>query len=59
VSHRIEFSPEALGDSIDLYDYIARHDESCAFSAVVVILRQFSLSSRDRSQIRKILLENL
>jgi len=26
VSHRIEFSPEALGDLIDLYDYIALHD---------------------------------
>jgi toxin ParE1/3/4 len=23
VSHRVEFSPEALGDLIDLYDYIA------------------------------------
>jgi toxin ParE1/3/4 len=26
VSQRIEFSPEALGDLIDLYDYIAQHD---------------------------------
>lgn len=26
MSHRIEFSPEALGDLIDLYDYIAVHD---------------------------------
>jgi plasmid stabilization system protein ParE len=26
VSHRIEFSPEALGDLIDLYDYIAWRD---------------------------------
>jgi toxin ParE1/3/4 len=26
VSHRIEFSPEALGDLIDLYDYIALRD---------------------------------
>ena len=26
MSHRIEFSPEALGDLIDLYDYIALHD---------------------------------
>jgi len=26
VSHRIDFSPEALGDLIDLYDYIALHD---------------------------------
>jgi toxin ParE1/3/4 len=26
VSHRIEFSPEALGDLIDLYDYIAQRD---------------------------------
>jgi toxin ParE1/3/4 len=26
VSHRIEFSPEALADLIDLYDYIALHD---------------------------------
>jgi hypothetical protein len=26
VSHRIEFSPEALGDLIDLYDYIASRD---------------------------------
>lgn len=24
--HRIEFSPEALGDLIDLYDYIAARD---------------------------------
>ena len=24
--HRIEFSPEALGDLIDLYDYIASRD---------------------------------
>jgi plasmid stabilization system protein ParE len=28
VSHRIEFSPEALGDLIDLYDYIAVRDGS-------------------------------
>ena len=26
MSHRIEFSPEALGDLIDLYDYIAGRD---------------------------------
>jgi plasmid stabilization system protein ParE len=26
VSHRIEFSPEAFGDLIDLYDYIALRD---------------------------------
>lgn len=26
VSHRIDFSPEALGDLIDLYDYIAVRD---------------------------------
>jgi toxin ParE1/3/4 len=26
VTHRVEFSPEALGDLIDLYDYIAEHD---------------------------------
>ncbi len=26
MSHRIEFSPEALGDLIDLYDYIAMRD---------------------------------
>lgn len=26
MSHRIEFSPEALGDLIDLYDYIAQRD---------------------------------
>jgi len=26
VSHRIEFSPEALTDLIDLYDYIAQRD---------------------------------
>jgi len=26
VGHRIEFSPEALGDLIDLYDYIALRD---------------------------------
>lgn len=26
MSQRIEFSPEALGDLIDLYDYIAQHD---------------------------------
>ena len=26
MSRRIEFSPEALGDLIDLYDYIALHD---------------------------------
>jgi toxin ParE1/3/4 len=26
VSHSIEFSPEALGDLIDLYDYIAFRD---------------------------------
>ena len=26
MSHRIEFSPEALGDLIDLNDYIASHD---------------------------------
>jgi plasmid stabilization system protein ParE len=26
VSHRIECSPEALGDLIDLYDYIALRD---------------------------------
>jgi plasmid stabilization system protein ParE len=26
VSHRIDFSPEALGDLIDLYDYIAARD---------------------------------
>jgi toxin ParE1/3/4 len=26
VSHRIDFSPEALGDLIDLYDYIAIRD---------------------------------
>jgi toxin ParE1/3/4 len=26
VSYRIEFSPEALGDPIDLYDYIASRD---------------------------------
>jgi toxin ParE1/3/4 len=26
VSHRIEFSPEALGDLFDLYDYIALRD---------------------------------
>ena len=26
MSHRIEFSPEALGDLIDLYDYIALRD---------------------------------
>jgi toxin ParE1/3/4 len=26
VSHRVEFSPEALGDLIDLYDYIALRD---------------------------------
>jgi toxin ParE1/3/4 len=26
VSHRIDFSPEALGDLIDLYDYVASRD---------------------------------
>ena len=26
MSHRIDFSPEALGDLIDLYDYIAARD---------------------------------
>jgi len=26
VNHRVEFSPEALGDLIDLYDYIAARD---------------------------------
>lgn len=26
MSHRVEFSPEALGDLIDLYDYIAARD---------------------------------
>jgi plasmid stabilization system protein ParE len=26
VSHRLEFSLEALGDLIDLYDYIAQSD---------------------------------
>lgn len=26
MSHRVEFSPEALGDLIDLYDYIAVRD---------------------------------
>lgn len=26
MSHKIEFSPEALGDLIDLYDYIASRD---------------------------------
>jgi plasmid stabilization system protein ParE len=26
VNHRIEFSPEALGDLIDLYDHIAVRD---------------------------------
>jgi len=26
VSRRVEFSPEALGDLIDLYDYIAVRD---------------------------------
>ena len=26
MSHKIEFSPEALGDLIDLYDYIALRD---------------------------------
>ena len=26
MSHRIEFSPEALGDLIDLYDYITLRD---------------------------------
>jgi toxin ParE1/3/4 len=26
VSHRIEFSPEALADLLDLYDYIAMRD---------------------------------
>ena len=26
MGHRIEFSPEALGDLIDLYDYIAQRD---------------------------------
>lgn len=26
MSHRIEFSPEALGDLIDLYDYISLRD---------------------------------
>jgi len=26
VDHRIEFSPEALGDLIDLYDFIAERD---------------------------------
>lgn len=26
MSHRIEFSPEGLGDLIDLYDYIAQRD---------------------------------
>lgn len=26
MSHEIKFSPEALGDLIDLYDYIASHD---------------------------------
>ena len=26
MSHKVEFSPEALGDLIDLYDYIAAHD---------------------------------
>jgi toxin ParE1/3/4 len=26
VSHRVEFSPEALGDLIDLYDYITTRD---------------------------------
>jgi toxin ParE1/3/4 len=26
VTHRVEFSPEALADLLDLYDYIAMHD---------------------------------
>lgn len=26
MSHRLEFSPEALGDLLDLYDYIASRD---------------------------------
>ena len=26
MSNKVEFSPEALGDLIDLYDYIARRD---------------------------------
>jgi toxin ParE1/3/4 len=26
VSHKVDFSPEALGDLIDLYDYIALRD---------------------------------
>ena len=26
MSHRVEFSPEALGDLIDLYDFIAARD---------------------------------
>ena len=26
MNHRVEFSPEALGDLIDLYDYIAARD---------------------------------
>ncbi|HEX4135182.1 MAG TPA: type II toxin-antitoxin system RelE/ParE family toxin [Bryobacteraceae bacterium] len=26
MGHRIEFSPEALGDLIDIYDYIAWRD---------------------------------
>ncbi len=26
MSHKVEFSPEALGDLIDLYDYIALRD---------------------------------
>jgi hypothetical protein len=34
VSHRIDFSPEALGDLIDLYDYIAARDGANAQLAI-------------------------
>lgn len=28
MKHTVQFSPEALGDLIDLYDYIAAHDSA-------------------------------
>jgi plasmid stabilization system protein ParE len=35
VDHRIEFSPEAFGDLIDLYDYIAARDGAeCAIGYI-------------------------
>jgi toxin ParE1/3/4 len=35
LSRRLEFSPEALGDLIDLYDYIALHDGAARAIAYV------------------------